>query len=310
MNIASSPSKKYFLLAMLIGIVMGYGLFFLGEDNSDPYAKIAILENRIADLESRLAQQNLTLSGSASVKSSTVTMTAAKNNSIIESGQQLLENSIEDVSISSPAAQDTQQMLKELGTRNDSNPRTFSERINDFLSTNPGKENIAIASKAVVDMAENKESMPDFELEAIYQKQADPDLKRVVAQVLSMRGDNSLIEKQMNESRMGLGSDNPEVRQKTLVELAKTRYAGAADLIAPLLHDKNTGVKLDALLALRATGNESHIHLVQDLVGHPDPSVSWLANDVINNLQNLSEKARTRLSSNDIAAELPPIMIQ
>jgi hypothetical protein len=44
------------------------------------------------------------------------------------------------------------------------------------------------------------------------------------------------------------------------------------------------------------------------LLNHPDPSVSWLANDVINNLQNLSSKARTRLNSTDIAAELPPLV--
>jgi len=157
-------------------------------------------------------------------------------------------------------------------------------------------------------MADNRDSLPDFELEAVYQKQSDPDLKRITAQVLSMRGDNSLLEKQIVESQTGLASDNPETRQKTLVALAKTHYAGAADKIAPLLQDKNVSVKLDALLALRATGNESHVHLVQDLVSHPDPSVSWLAKDVIDNIQNLSEKARTKVSTQDIVSELPPIL--
>ncbi|HEY0891688.1 MAG TPA: hypothetical protein VGE32_01450, partial [Cellvibrio sp.] len=59
--------------------------------------------------------------------------------------------------------------------------------------------------------------------------------------------------------------------------------------------------------ALRATGNESHIPSVENLVNHPDQSVSWLANDALNQLQNLSTKARTRLNMADIVVELPPI---
>lgn len=200
-----------------------------------------------------------------------------------------------------------EQLRKDLSTRFIGDPRTIAEKLSDFVAENPGRYTIALASKTVADMAENPDVLPDAALQSLYQNQTNPDLKRVLAQVLSLRGDNSLLEQQVSEAQARLHSDTPSERQKALLELGKTHYAGAANAIAPLVQDADTSVKLDALLALRATGNESHIHYVEELLNHPDPSVSWLANDVINNLQNLSSKARTRLNSTDIAAELPPL---
>lgn len=301
-------SIKQFLLAASVGAVITYSLVFLLEDNSESYNYITGLENRITELEAALAKkdQGTKIASLQDFSAPTDSNSANRILAISNSGQQ--ENyQTESIETTRAAAPDSQQILKNLATRNDFNPRTFSERINDFLSENPGKDNVALAAKAVVDMADNTEALSNFELEAVYQKQNDPDLKRVTAQVLSMRGDNSLLEKQIVDAQASLRSDNSETRQKALVELAKTRYAGAANAIAPLLQDKNTAVKLDALLALRSTGNESHLHLVQGLVDDPDPSVSWLAKDVMNNLQYLSERARTRVSTNDIVAELPPV---
>ena len=301
-------SIKQFLLAASVGAVITYSLVFLLEDNSESYNYITGLENRITELEAALAKkdQGTKIASLQGFSAPTNSNSANRILAISNSGQQ--ENyQTESIETTRAAAPDSQQILKDLATRNDFNPRTFSERINDFLSENPGKDNVALAAKAVVDMADNTEALSNFELEAVYQKQNDPDLKRVTAQVLSMRGDNSLLEKQIVDAQASLRSDNSETRQKALVELAKTRYAGAANAIAPLLQDKNTAVKLDALLALRSTGNESHLHLVQGLVDDPDPSVSWLAKDVMNNLQYLSERARTRVSTNDIVAELQPV---
>ncbi len=202
---------------------------------------------------------------------------------------------------------DSKQLLKDLATRSDRDPRSFSEKANGLLADNSSKESVVIISNGIVDMAGNREILPDYELELLYQNQSDPDIKRVAAQVLSTRGDNRLIEKQITDAQTSLSSDDPAARQKALVELAKTRHASAANAIAPLLQDEDNSVKLDALLALRATGNQSHTRLVEALVNDPDPAVSWLANDVINNLQNLSERARTQLASADIIAELPVI---
>lgn len=302
-------SIKQFMVAASLGAVITYSLIFFLEDNTESYNYITGLENRIAELEAALAKKN-----QGSNKLAPQSYFAQENsdtaNKILALSNSNQQNNVqpESAESTSQVARDNQQILKDLATRNDFNPRNFSERINDFLSESPGKDSVALAAKAVVDMADNTESLSNFELEAVYQKQHDPDLKRVTAQVLSMRGDNSLLEKQIVDAQSGLRSDNPEVRQKALVELAKTRYAGAANAIAPLLQDKNTAVKLDALLALRSTGNESHLHLIQGLVDDPDPSVSWLAKDVMNNLQYLSERARTHVSTNDIVAELPPVM--
>jgi len=200
-----------------------------------------------------------------------------------------------------------EQLRKDLSTRFIGDPRTIAEKLGDFLAENPGPYTIALATKTVAGMAENPDMLPNDALQSLYQNQTNPDLKRVLAQVLSLRGDNSLMDKEVDEAKAALESDTPNERQKALIELGKTHYAGAANAIVPLIQDGETSVKLDALLALRATGNESHIHYVENLLNHPDQSVSWLANDVINNLQNLSSRARTKLNSADIAAELPPL---
>jgi len=200
-----------------------------------------------------------------------------------------------------------EQIRKDLSTRFIDDPRSFGEKLGDFVADNSHPHTIAIACKVIADLAENPDTLTNQELALLYRNQTNPEFKRVLAQALSLRGDNSLLEQQVSEAQVGLNSDNPAERQKALVELGKTHYAGAANAIAPLVQDEDTSVKLDALLALRATGNESHIHYVENLLNHPDPSVSWLANDVINNLQNLSSRARTKLNSADIAAELPPL---
>lgn len=311
----SADFKKNFLLPAGIGAAITYGALALTADDSLQREKISALENRILDLELLLTQKEEELTDarffSASAFGAPDTLAlrqpgATKNQSTVAATNTQPEQAESELALSN-ATPDSQQLLKDLGTRSDRDPRSFSEKVNDLLVGNASKENIAIVSKSVFDMAESREILPDYELESLYQQQTNPDLKRVVAQVLSSRGDNRLIEKQIVEAQAGLRSDNPAERQQALVELAKTRYANAANAIAPLLQDDNNSVKLDALLALRATGNQSHTRLVEALVNDPDPAVSWLAKDVISNLQNLSEKARTHLASTDIVAELPVI---
>lgn len=303
----SISTKKHFLFPLCIGAALTYGMITLTADDSAHREQIMVLENKIQDLEVLLAQKddeliNTRMFGLGAVEQhNPATVTKAVNaapasQQAVQDGQELAE--------ASPAP-DNDRTLRDLVTLSDRDPRSFSIKVNDLLAENPSKENIAIASKGVFDLAENRDTLPDSELETIYHNQTNPDLKRVVAQVLSARGDNRLMEQQITEAQAGLRSSNPEVRQKTLVQLAKTRHASAANAIAPLLQDSNNSVKLDALLALRATGNQSHIRMIEKLVNDPDPAVSWLANDVISNLQNLSDRARTKLASGDIVAELP-----
>lgn len=309
--------KKQFLLPSIIGAALTYGTIKLTADDSAQREQIAALEGRILDLELTLSQKEDELKDArffaagafdsfgeqdAGAAKSKETLAAAATKTQPEP----LANEL----TASAVIPDNQQILRDLGTRSDRDPRSISAKVNDFLAANPGQENIAIASKSVFDLADNREILPDYELESLYQNQSDPDLQRVIAQVMSTRGDNSLLEQQIAKTQASLRSEDPAVRQQALVELAKTRYASAANAITPLLQDSDTGVKLDALLALRATGNQNHVRQVEALVNDPDPAVSWLAKDVMSNLQNLSEKARTQLASADIVAELPVIATQ
>lgn len=264
-------SNKHLVLAACVGAAVSYGVLSILLDDSAQREQIIALEHKIQALES--AQKP-------------VTAPADK---------------------AAPSAPDIEQIRKDLSTRFIGDPRSFGEKLRDFVAENTHPQTIAIACKVVADLAENPDTLTNQELDSLYQNQSNPELKRVLAQVLSLRGDNHLLEQLVAEAKLALSSDNPAVRRQSLNDLAKTHYAGAASAIAALVQDEDISVKLDALLALRATGNETHIQHAENLVNHPDQSVSWLANDVINHLQNLSTKARTKLTSADIAAELPLI---
>ncbi len=307
---------RNFFIPALAGALITYTAFALLDDNGHQQAQlrqqVTTLENRILELESSLAQKDEALN-----RARAFARFEQQLPGVLESLEQAPTTpnngpiSLDEAAIQAATSEQTaEQKVRDLSTNSDRDPRHFSQKVQDLLAADASKANIAIASKGIFDMADNRESLPNQELEAVYYGQTDPELKRVAAQTLSLRGDNSLLDKQINDAQPGLRSDDPAQRQRTLVDLAKTRYAGAADLIAPLLEDKDTGVKLDALLALRATGNQRHIHLVEALANHPDPAVSWLAQDVIANLQNLSEKARTRIATSDIGAELPFLGVQ
>ena len=302
-------TKKHLLLAAAVGALTTYMVIHPGADDAETNPTITALENKIIDLEIVLAKKEQELLDARlfafdsaeqprPIEKKTTTTTPD-----VVTAMQAEEADVQAATSESIAARD--QAVKDLVTQTENDPRSLTEKINELLASNPSRENLAIASKSLYDMAENPTILPDYALSALYHNQTNPDIKRVAAQVMSLRGDNTLIEKQITDAQAGLNSPNPETRQKTLVELAKTRYHSAADAIAPLLQDKDIGVKLDALLALRATGNESHVYLAQALVNHPDESVSWLAKDVISDLQILSDRARTQIASTDIVAELP-----
>jgi len=314
MTITTSP-QRHLLFAAIMGAAVACGIHYLLPKEPNQQQKLLTLENRIKELESALSGKEEDLrkmrllafrqngdiqptSQSASQPKITGAATPIKDNPQHQDNNEQL---------SGDAAPSGLQVLKDLGTNSVNDPRSFPEKVNDLLATDPTKEKIAIVSKGIFDMANDHESLPDYALQSIYHNQSDPDLKRVAAQVLSLRGNNSLIEDQITEIQARLKSSKPAERQDALANLAKTHSANAATAIAPLLQDPDINVKLDALLALRATGNQTHTRLVEGLVNDPDPAVSSLASDVISNLKNLSESARTTLSNADIAAELLPI---
>lgn len=268
---SSRYSKLPLLLAACIGAAASYGAFRFGLYDTAQREQIIVLEQKIQAME--LTQKQPTA---------------------------------EPTDVAAPKV-DIEQIRKDLSTRFVGDPRTFGEKLQDFVTENAYPETIALACKVVADLGENPDTLTNNELSSLYDNHENTEFKRVVAQVLSLRGDNSVLEKYIAEAKPALNSANPAERRKALGDLAKTRYAGAAKAIVPLVQDDDLSVKLDALLALRATGNESHLRHLKNLVDYPDQSVNWLAKDAINHLQNLSTKARTRLNSSDIAAELPPL---
>ncbi len=264
-------TNKHILLAACIGAALSYGVLCILLNGTAQREQIAALEHKIHTLE--LAQQP----------------TQAQN-----------------VTTANPA-RDIEQLRKDLSTRFIGDPRTLGEKLRDFVAENPDPQSLAIVCKVVADLAENSAALGNQELNFLYQNLTSRELKRVVAQALSLRGDNSLMALLISEAKPALNSSNPAERRKALTELAKTHYADAANAIIPLLKDEDVSVKLDALLALRATGNERHIPALENLLSHPDESVGWLANDAKNSLELLSSKARTKITSADMIAELPPI---
>lgn len=309
-SIHSGP-KKNLLIAAFIGAACVVCVDFFSSGDADQSEKILAMQAKIKNLESLLEKREDDLNNARllALRQNTKSDIVATN-SVNEICAQVTESENQKYNsekVMATTLVNSTQVLKDLGTFSVNDPRSFSEKVSDLLAADSSKENIALVSKSIFDMASDRENLPDYALQSIYNTQVDPELKRVIAQVLSNRGNNALIENQITAAQQRLHSENSRERQNALVELAKTHSSSAAAAIAPLLNDANIDVKLDALLALRATGNQTHIRLIERLVDDADPAVSSLARDVIGELRNLSDSARTVLSSAEIAAELPLI---
>ncbi|MGJ4730002.1 hypothetical protein ACQYWP_12070 [Luteimonas sp. SDU101] len=291
------------LPALAIAASMGLGAGALvmalagGDARRCPHGDPA-LAVRIAELEAELKRRPAAFASPAPVRS-------AVAGSPVAAHPRGGSHSTPGLAIAAPA--DVDQQVKDLLTLAWNDRRSMREKLEEFLDRHPDDEGVAIASKGVFELAANPDVLPDTALAALYLEQQDPTFRRVLAQVASVRGDNSLIELHVAEAAAGLHGATPIERQQALVELARTRHASAADRAAPLLRDRDTGVVLDALLALRATGNQRHVPAVEALATHPDDSVSWLARDVVEELRMLSGQARTRIAERELAAELPPL---
>lgn len=269
-----SIARKYLLLSALLGAAVSLALFCLLMVS---YNENGRLESRVEALERQVNQESEA------------------------------RNQVAQMAGPGVATSPSDQLFKDLSTRFVGDARTIAEKLNDFLKDNTGQQNIAIAAKVIAELADNRDAMSDEDLRWLSTQDVPTTIKRVAAQVLSFRGDNQLIDAYIAQIKPALNSVDAAERRKALGELAKTRYAGAADIILPSLQDSDTTVLLDALLALRATGNEKHAEALKSFQDHADESVAWLANDALNNLETLSEKARQRLLVAEIVAELPII---
>ena len=196
-------------------------------------------------------------------------------------------------------------IAKQLGTQSVQDTRSLADKVGALLKQNPSREGLAAINQTLVSLASDQNHQVDSELQTIYAQQQNPEIRRVAAQMLALRGNTSLLNQYIKETGNLLASESPLDRQQALQSLAKTHSAEAVKSIVPLLADKDINVKLDALLALGATGNQSHLGLIAQLEKDADPAVSLLARDVSLGLRNLSDYARTNLSLTDVTSEIP-----
>ena len=287
---------RYLLITALAGVPLVCALGYQIWSGAEQRREIRSLEATIGDLKAEL---NEVRSRQPEARTS-MTRGASRPVSVVsdKTGSRAAEADNVTGSI---------QILKDLETVSETDPRSYQEKLQELLSGNPSAEKIAIASRFIFDKAGDQQGLPDYALQSLYASQPNADLRRVIAQVLSQRGNNALLNNQIAEAQAKLMSSHPADRQEALGQLAKTHSTKAVDAIAPFLEDPDRTVRLEALFALRDTGNQQHVNLVEGMIHDPDPSVSLLASDVLSSLKNLSSSARTQYSRSEIEAELPPI---
>ena len=287
-----SPRKYLILVALAVGALSCVLVW-----------KIQNMEKKIATLEASLKEKEDAL------KKARLHARMAEETQLIEPGSPADANGekiVREQAAPGDAA-GSYQVLKELESDSANDPRSSAEKLQALLADKPTDEEAAIAARFIFNKAADARALPDYALQAIYGSQSNPDLKRVIAQVLSQRGNDALLNDQIAEAQATLKSAKPKDRLDALNQLGKIHSVHAVDAIAPSLQDSDSTVRLAALFALRDSGNQRHVSLVEPLTRDPDPSVSTLAENVVSTLRNLSSSARTSYSRADIEAELPPI---
>lgn len=187
------------------------------------------------------------------------------------------------------------------------NPYEVAAELQSLLGQGASAAEIKIATRGIYELSSDINSVPDHLLTSIYDEQEDEGLRRLSAQILSMRGDNSLLEKYVDEKADQFVSEDPVDRSNALYEVSQTGHSAAVPAVMPLLNDIDSSVRMDALLALRRTGNKSHVEAARVLIDDPDPHVREMALDVLDNLGRVSETERSSMSEADIFEAHPSL---
>jgi HEAT repeat protein len=305
MSESGKTSNKRSLLLALVGVALSCTIAFLIVYQVNQNQRIQSMNDTIRTLKSSLEEKQRELESirSRSRESKEAMAKTAEQEKSTSGGREPTAGG----QVAPGSATGSLQILKDLEDDSDTDPRSSAEKLQELLSDSVSEEEAAIASRFIFDKARDPQALPDYSLQAIYASQTNPDLKRVIAQVLSQRGNDALLNSLIADAQARLKSAQPRDRLDALSQLGKTRSTHAVDAIAPSLQDPDTTVRLAALFALRDTGNQRHAGLAESMIRDPDPSVSSLAGDVSSSLRNLSSSARTGYSRSDIEAELPPI---
>lgn len=195
-------------------------------------------------------------------------------------------------------------VLEDIQRLAETDPAQAATILQHLVEKNPDSRESPLVAHGIYELSKDETNLPDYQLESIYDNQKDRNVQRVSAQVLAQRGDSRLLERYIAESANQLSNENPAERSASLYSLSKTGSKLAANAIVPLLDDQEASIRMDALAALNATGNQSHLDQVTRLLNDPDENVRTLAGNVIENLTNLSENARSTISDEAIAQNL------
>ncbi|MDO6575744.1 hypothetical protein, partial [Staphylococcus pasteuri_A] len=76
--------------------------------------------------------------------------------------------------------------------------------------------------------------------------------------------DYSLLEDYVAEQSEAINSNQDHQRSLALYALSQTNNYLAVPLIQPLLNDPSASIRVDALMALRATGKGTHAAIAQE----------------------------------------------
>ncbi|MDO6684130.1 MULTISPECIES: HEAT repeat domain-containing protein [unclassified Agarivorans] len=210
---------------------------------------------------------------------------------------------IETNAISNQAASDTVAALRQLAS---DSPFDVEEQINTLLLSKQAND-LAALSRLIYEWRQEPQSLPDYLVTTIYDNGHNDNLRRISAQVLAQRGDYSLLEDYVAEQSEAINSNQDHQRSQALYALSQTNNYLAVPLIQPLLNDPSASIRVDALMALRATGNGTHAAIAQELVGDSNQQISALAKEVVNLLNQLPDDARQRVSQDDIKQNTPEL---
>jgi hypothetical protein len=300
----NTAPKVIVALITLIAILAGLGYFVASDDSAQENDKLL---QKIANLETQVDQLQRQLAEKQNKGTAFSNRTLSKDSSPAENINSTLENGSPIRNYSGSGMQELpleHQTLDQLRNLASTNPSEASAMLRALVEKNRNNENSRVVARGIYDLSKDPESLPNDLLTSIYSNQTDQDVKRISAQVLAQRGDNSLLEKYIAEGASQITHQDPAERSAALYALSKTGSKLAATAIQPLLHDPDTSVRMDALLALRSTGNQSHLSGVKQLLNDPDENVRDLARDVIDNLSSLSENAHTKVTDADISQGL------
>jgi HEAT repeat protein len=282
-----------FISIVLVTLLSGDGKEELGSEQETLLQKIADLETQVEQLQKQLAIKP------QGFKLSNGTIAAqAPSNTVIDNANPITQHAGPQ---ELPAEYQALDKLRNLAS---ASPAEAAALLQTLAENNRDNKNSPVIARGVYDLSKDSQSLPNDLLTSIYSNQTDLDVKRVSAQVLAQRGDNSLLEKYIAENAGNFTHNDPSERSAALHALSKTGSKLAAGAIQPLLKDPDTSVRMDALLALRATGNQSHVNGVKHLLNDPDENLRDLARDVIDNLSHLNENAHTKISDADISQAL------